>query len=342
MFKKQLLLILFFNICNIIFANDNEYYEFKKILLKYNITVNNENYEETYDNYLTNYFNLADYMKDLKYDVNYELNDFALMSNEEFKFFYMHNYEQSNNSRRLRGHHKFYHNSNNENLHKKVDWSIQFYLSPIMKQDKNAFSWAYGLVDVIQSVYAILQDDYHYLDLSIQELIDCSSHKGDDNLMDNINNGYEYIIEHGLSLEHNYPFEGFVNQCRKYHEPFYYIGDYHIIPENNEKELMYVLSNHPVLVNIQASMPYFRFYKSGIIRANQFKNCGENIDHSVLLVGYGEEKDGTKYWILKNSWGSDWGEDGYFRLERGVNVNNGGTCGILKHCTYPIFDFIQN
>ena len=61
---------------------------------------------------------------------------------------------------------------------------------------------------------------------------------------------------------------------------------------------MYILSNHPVLVNIQATMPFFRFYKNGI-RANQFKNCGEEIDHSVLLVGYGEEKDGTKYWILK-------------------------------------------
>ena len=77
---------------------------------------------------------------------------------------------------------------------------------------------------------------------------------------------YDYIIENGLSLESNYPFEGFVNRCGKFHEPFYHIGDYHIIPENNEKELMYILSNHPVLVNIQASMPFFRFYK-------RFNNC---------------------------------------------------------------------
>ena len=101
---------------------------------------------------------------------------------------------------------------------------------------------------------------------------------------------------------------------------------------------MYILTNHPVLVNIQATMPFFRFYKGGIIRADQFKNCGEIIDHTVLLVGYNEERDGTKYWILKNSWGEEWGEDGYFRLERGVNTTYGGTCGILKHCSYPVFD----
>lgn len=337
---KKIIFLALFLIKNINANDDAYYYDFKKFIIDYNITVNDDKYQEAYDNYLDNFFNLMDYEeKKLKYNVEYKLNEYALISNQEFNFLYINNYSLNiNKNNNLRRHHKYYHNSDNENIHKKVDWRIQSYMSPIMKQNKNSFSWAYGLVDVVQTVYSILTDYYHYVDLSIQELIDCSDYKEENTLIQTINNGYDYIIENGLSLDSNYPFEGFVNKCRKFHEPFYHIGDYHVIPENNEKELMYILGNHPVLVNIQASMPFFRFYKSGIIRANQFKYCGERIDHSVLLVGYGEEKDGTKYWILKNSWGEDWGENGYFRLERGVNTMYGGTCGILKHCTYPVFD----
>lgn len=329
---RTLLLILLLKIVN---GENNLYYlDFKNLLYRYNISVEEQNYEEYYENYLTNYFNIDDYMKNTNSEIQYELNEFALMNTKEFEFFYLGKYINKQR-RKLRGHHKIYHNSNNENLHQKVDWRLQSHMSNVMKQDKNSFSWAYGVVDVIQSIYSILNDDFHYLDLSIQELIDCNYYE-DEDLPQYIYDSYDYIINNGLSLEYNYPFEGYASECKKHHEPYYYIGDYHIIPENNERELMYVLSNHPVLVNIDVSMPFFRFYKSGVLRYQHFKDCGSKLNHSVLLVGYGEE-NGVKYWILKNSWGIEWGEKGYFRLERGVNIENGGVCGILKSASYPIF-----
>lgn len=63
--------------------------------------------------------------------------------------------------------------------------------------------------------------------------------------------------------------------------------------------------------------------------------CGNDLDHGVAIVGYGAEPDGTKYWIVKNSWGSAWGENGYLRMQRGVSAKE-GICGIAMEASYPI------
>ncbi|CAI9782049.1 unnamed protein product [Fraxinus pennsylvanica] len=75
------------------------------------------------------------------------------------------------------------------------------------------------------------------------------------------------------------------------------------------------------------------FYKNGILTGK----CGTNLNHIALVVGYGTSIDGTKHWILKNSWGPDWGEKGYItdiRVQRGIKVRE-GMCGIAKHASYP-------
>merc|ERR1712087_598010 len=61
--------------------------------------------------------------------------------------------------------------------------------------------------------------------------------------------------------------------------------------------------------------------------------CGSQLDHGVLAVGYGVE-DGTKYWKVKNSWGSSWGDSGYLKIERGAGGS--GECGILMSASYPV------
>lgn len=63
--------------------------------------------------------------------------------------------------------------------------------------------------------------------------------------------------------------------------------------------------------------------------------CGTELDHGVAIVGYGATLDGTKYWIVKNSWGGEWGEKGYIRMERGVEAKE-GLCGIAMEASYPI------
>ena len=80
----------------------------------------------------------------------------------------------------------------------------------------------------------------------------------------------------------------------------------------------------PVSIGVDASSFAFQHYRSGIIR----KNCGTQLDHGALIVGFGSE-NATDYWLLKNSWSQAWGEDGYFRVIREMSKEGEpGVCGI--------------
>lgn len=64
-------------------------------------------------------------------------------------------------------------------------------------------------------------------------------------------------------------------------------------------------------------------------------DCGTELNHGVAIVGYGATQDDTNYWIVKNSWGAEWGEKGYFRMQRGVDAEE-GLCGVAMGASYPI------
>lgn len=65
--------------------------------------------------------------------------------------------------------------------------------------------------------------------------------------------------------------------------------------------------------------------------------CGEQVDHGVVVVGYGSE-NGKDYWLVRNSWGIKWGESGYVKIERNVKNAHLGKCGIMTEASYPIKD----
>lgn len=85
---------------------------------------------------------------------------------------------------------------------------------------------------------------------------------------------------------------------------------------------------HPVSIAVEADKAVFQSYKSGVMTGV----CGSNLDHGILAVGYGTE-DGTDYWLVKNSWVTVWGLDGFGKLERGKGGE--GECGILEMPSYP-------
>ncbi|KAG6509790.1 hypothetical protein ZIOFF_027797 [Zingiber officinale] len=100
---------------------------------------------------------------------------------------------------------------------------------------------------------------------------------------------------------------------------------------DNETALQQAVANQPVSVAIDASGLAFQLYSEGVF----IGPCGTSLNHGVAVVGYGATQDGTKYWIVKNSWGTSWGEQGYIRMKREI-PNNRGQCGIAMSPSYPI------
>lgn len=107
-------------------------------------------------------------------------------------------------------------------------------------------------------------------------------------------------------------------------------------PSDNNS-LLSLVARQPVSVAIQAGQPSFQFYESGVFSNDE---CGKDgdVDHGVLVVGYGTDEDtNMDYYLVKNSWGSQWGEEGYVRIERNLNMKY-GMCSILRIMTAPFLD----
>lgn len=174
------------------------------------------------------------------------------------------------------------------------------------------------------------------LKLSESQLIDCS-HKND-----GCNGGYEefafeYALKHPLMLERDYPYEDKVNEC-KFDEEKGKVNlvNYQRVTKNDRGQLRAQIAISPVTVALDASNVEFLHYSGGIMNS---EGCGTSLNHSGTAVGFGEE-DGHKYFIVKNSMGTLWGEEGYIRIsaEAGGDGDGDGICGILKDAVRPITD----
>ena len=186
----------------------------------------------------------------------------------------------------------------------------------------------------VESRYAIAHNG-KLNTLSEQELIDCSTNYGNMGCNGGLpDNGFKYVVANkGLCLESMYPYEAKQGTCRKSDcERYSPMVSHSDVFPHSTTSLEAAIAKGPVSIGIEADQQTFQFYTHGVLSSD----CGDSLDHGVLAVGYGT-LDGQDYWKVKNSWGSQWGLEGYILLCRNCKKNDGeGECGILGMPSFPI------
>mmetsp|Transcript_6710 Transcript_6710/g.5979 ORF Transcript_6710/g.5979 Transcript_6710/m.5979 type:complete len:248 (-) Transcript_6710:43-786(-) len=212
-----------------------------------------------------------------------------------------------------------------------VDWVAKGAVSYVKDQGGCGACWAFSTTGALEGVH--YQSKGSMLVFSEQQLIDCDSGTftnhgcGGGNFV----YGFQYAEKNLMNLEDDYPYEERDDRsCRSgSHQGYYSISGYDTVRSGSESALMNSILVGPTSVGIQANQLHFQSYKSGILDSN----CGTNLDHAVLAVGYGTSS-GQDYYKVKNSWGPGWGENGYIRIGR--NGNGDGICGIQMDAKRPI------
>ncbi|CAN4084195.1 unnamed protein product [Withania somnifera] len=213
-----------------------------------------------------------------------------------------------------------------------MDWRKKGAVTPIKDQKDCGCCWAFSAVAAMESLHQLKTGKL--ISLSEQELVDCDVQGEDQGCSGGLlDTAFEFIVKNkGLTTESNYPYEGADGVCNKKKSAVSAakITGYEDVPANNEKALLQAVANQPVSVAIDGSSFDFQFYSSGVFSGS----CSTWLNHAVTAVGYGATSDGTKYWIIKNSWGSKWGDNGYIHMKRDVDEKE-GLCGLAMKASYP-------
>ncbi|XP_019957495.1 cathepsin S, ortholog 1 [Paralichthys olivaceus] len=211
-----------------------------------------------------------------------------------------------------------------------VDWRKEGLVSPVQNQGLCGSCWAFSSLGALEG--QIRKRTGVLVPLSPQNLVDCSITDGNHGCRGGyISKAYSYVIRNGgVDSERFYPYEHKNGICRySVNGKAGSCSTFHILPSGDERALQEaVASVGPVAVAVNAMLPSFHLYRGGLYNV---PNCSpRSINHAVLVVGYGTD-NGQDYWLVKNSWGTAWGEEGFIRIAR--NKNN--LCGIASFAVYP-------
>jgi len=210
------------------------------------------------------------------------------------------------------------------------DWRTQGAVTSVKNQEQCGSCWSFSTTGSVEGCHKIAGASL--VGLSEQNLMDCSTAQGnqgcDGGLM---TQAMDYIIKNGgIDTESTYPYTAEDGSCHyaKANNGAT-LKSYTNVQSGSESDLATQGMKGPVSVAIDASHSSFQFYSSGVYYESQCSS--DSLDHGVLMVGWGAD-GGSLYWIVKNSWGTDWGQDGYIWMSR----NRKNNCGIATMATLPV------
>jgi C1A family cysteine protease len=222
-----------------------------------------------------------------------------------------------------------------------LDWQLLGKVTPVKDQGQCGSCYSFSATGAMEGAWAIAKNltGPNVVSISEEQVVDCSSAQGNQGcnggLMDQV---FQYVISNnGICSEQAYPYTaggGQAGNCQTGCTPVVTISKFTDVAPNNEDAMVQAIQNGPLSVAIEADQSVFQLYTSGVIAATA--GCGTQLDHGVLAVGYGvDPTTGLKFWRIKNSWNSSWGNQGYVLLERGNAAYPSGTCGVASDPSYP-------
>jgi cathepsin L len=247
------------------------------------------------------------------------VNAFTDMTNKEFSDMYLGYKPRQNDYLRSRNLHVA---PEGQVIGDSLDWRTSGAVTPIKDQGQCGSCWAFSTTGSVEGANKIKSGSLQ--SVSEQQLVDCAGSSGNQGcnggLMDD---AFEYIIKNkGIGSEASYPYTARDGKCKQV-ASVATVSKYTDVGKNDEAGLMTAVNIEPVSVAVDAAS--WQTYRKGVMSGL----CGKQLDHGVLLIGYGT--DGSQdYWLVKNSWGTSWGESGTIRL-----IRNKNECGIAAAASYP-------
>ncbi|KAL3098349.1 hypothetical protein niasHS_000361 [Heterodera schachtii] len=232
-----------------------------------------------------------------------------------------------------------------------ADWRVRGVVTEVKDQGTCGSCWAFAATAALESQIALKKGKLY--DLSEQQCLDCSRKYGSDGCAGGLPEAcFAYMLneykmgkhEYGIDQEYDYPYQESDEDKRCHYEAKAAVGGFKMIGwdyatrnptengENGEELLKRAVANIGPIAAVVNVTEKFNFYKDGVFYD---KYCNRAKDmHAVTVVGYGKTEKGEEFWLVKNSWGKEWGQNGYVLMAR----NRGNNCLIADRTLYPIID----
>jgi len=199
-----------------------------------------------------------------------------------------------------------------------VDWRDKHAVQRVKNQGQCGSCWAFSATGAVESINFIKNGTLP--DLAEQQLVDCDkAQSGCNGGMES--DAIEWVAKNGgQCAEKDYPYTARGGTCKKTCSPVGHVKS--VVRFSSEAKLQTNIINQPCTVAVDAGSSDWQSYKGGVYAGH----CGKQLNHAILAVGYT-----STYWIVKNSWGTSWGAQGYIFMKRGSNI-----CGVASEPSYPV------